>query len=95
MADIIRLSATDDATSKSHGTGTTTTPETQPMNDPVLDTPVDARLAFLTCAAARLALVEAGEMDLDTAVADLVPPCACVRDVVDRWEMQYPPRRRK
>jgi CubicO group peptidase (beta-lactamase class C family) len=62
------------------------------MNDPVL---VDARLVFLARAATRLTLVEAGVLDLDTAVADLIPPCACVRDVVERWERQYPPRRRK
>jgi hypothetical protein len=58
-----------------------------------VDIPIDARLVFLTRAAARLTLVEAGMLDLDTAVADLIPPCACARDVVERWERQYPPRR--
>ena len=53
----------------------------------------DPRLVFLHRAAARLVLVRAGEMDLDAAVADLIPPCACARDVVERWERQYPPRR--
>jgi hypothetical protein len=64
------------------------------MNAPVTITvSVDPRLVFLHRAAARLILVEAGEMDLDAAVADLIPPCACARDVIDRWERQYPPRR--
>ena len=58
-----------------------------------IDNPADPRLSFLDRAAARLVLVRAGEMDLDAAVADLIPPCACARDVVDRWERQYPPRR--
>ena len=63
------------------------------MNAPVLvTTSIDPRLSFLHRAAARLILVEAGEMDLDTAVADLLPICACARDVVERWERQYPPR---
>ena len=53
----------------------------------------DPRLVFLHRAAARLVLVRAGEMDLDDAVADLLPICACARDVVERWERQYPPRR--
>jgi hypothetical protein len=56
---------------------------------------VDLRLVFLARAYARLLLVEAGEMDLDTAVADLVPPCACAREITDRWERQYPPRRQR
>ena len=72
------------------------------MNAPVLvttstvvevDPPADPRLSFLHRAAGRRVLVETGEMDLDTAVADLIPPCACARDVVERWERQYPPRR--
>ena len=64
------------------------------MNAPVLvTTSIDPRLSFLHRAAARLILVEAGEMDLDTAVADLLPICACARDVVDRWETQYRPPR--
>jgi hypothetical protein len=58
-----------------------------------IDNPVDPRLVFLTRAAARLTLVEAGEMDLDTAVADLIPPCACARETVAMWELKYPPRR--
>jgi hypothetical protein len=54
---------------------------------------VDPRLAFLARASARLILVEVGEMDLDTAFAELVPafreitaPCTCDREMLARWE---------
>jgi hypothetical protein len=54
---------------------------------------VDPRLAFLARASARLILVEVGEMDLDTAFAELVPafreitaPCTCDREMLLRWE---------
>jgi hypothetical protein len=54
---------------------------------------VDPRLAFLARASARLVLVECGEMDLETAFADLVPtfreitaPCTCDREMLARWE---------
>jgi hypothetical protein len=59
----------------------------------------DPRLVFLHRAHARLLLVEAGELDIDDAVADLADafhrlvPCACVREIVDRWEREYPPRK--
>jgi hypothetical protein len=54
---------------------------------------VDPRLSFLARASAKLILVEAGEMDLATAFAELVPvfreitaPCACDREMLRRWE---------
>jgi hypothetical protein len=54
---------------------------------------IDPRLAFLACASARLNLVEIGEMELDTAFAELVPafreitaPCTCDREMLARWE---------
>jgi hypothetical protein len=62
---------------------------------------VDPRLVFLQRAAARLLLVEAGEIDIDDAITDLADafhwlvPCTCVREVLDRWERQYPPRKRR
>jgi hypothetical protein len=62
---------------------------------------VDPGLAFLHRAHARLLLAEAGELDLDDAIAGLADafhwlvPCACVREIVDRWERQYPPRKRR
>jgi hypothetical protein len=62
---------------------------------------VDKREVFLVRAAVRWELVEAGEMELDEAIVGLVPafeeligPRACVRDVVDRWERDFPPRNR-
>ena len=50
---------------------------------------------------ARLLLVEAGEIDIDDAITDLADafhwlvPCACVREIMDRWERDYPPRKRR
>ena len=44
-------------------------------------------------------LVEAGEMDIETAIIELVEPfeqlvgphlCDCARDIVARWERDYP-----
>jgi hypothetical protein len=65
---------------------------------------VDARLVFLQRAATRFILVEAGEMNLEEAISDLVEqfdqivgptPCACVQDMIDRWGRDYPPKRRR
>ena len=64
-------------------------------------TQIDRRLAFLACASARFALVEAGEMTLDEAidgnfverfraVAEIV--CACERQMIEAWERDYPHR---
>ena len=57
-------------------------------------------LLFLQRASARLILVEAGELEVDEAVAGLVPafealvgPCACSREIVDYWEREFPPRK--
>jgi hypothetical protein len=66
----------------------------------------DPRLAFLHRAHATLVLVDAGELDVDTAIGGLIEPfeelvgpllCACSREIVERWERDYPrqrPRRR-
>jgi hypothetical protein len=63
----------------------------------------DPGLVFLECAAARLLLVYAGEMEIEEAIAGLVEPfeqllgpllCDCSRDIVDRWERNYPPPKR-
>jgi hypothetical protein len=58
----------------------------------------DPRLVFLHRAHARLILVEAGAMDIADAFAELIEPllCGCSRDIVERWERDYPrhkPRR--
>jgi hypothetical protein len=60
----------------------------------------DPRLVFLERASARLFLVEAGEMTLDEAFEGLVASlqCSCSRELVQRWEQNYPPsaiKRRK
>jgi hypothetical protein len=61
---------------------------------------LDPGLVFLERAAARLVLVEAGEMDIETAIIELIEPfeqligpllCDCSRDIVARWERDYPP----
>ena len=56
---------------------------------------VDPRLAFLARAAARLALVEAGEMDLDEAYKGLIKSvCDCRRwPLAEKWERTHPPRK--
>ena len=58
---------------------------------------VDLRLVFLERASARLALVKIGDMDLGEAFDGLVRAlsCSCVRDVVERWERDYPPLNRR
>jgi hypothetical protein len=59
------------------------------MNAPLLlDQRIDPRLAFLARAAARFQLVEAGELDLETAFNGLVAglSCLCDRDRIARWE---------
>jgi hypothetical protein len=60
---------------------------------------IDLRLALLARAAARLILVEAGVMTLDdafdgiaVAFRELVAPCVCDRETLERWERDYPPR---
>jgi hypothetical protein len=69
------------------------------MNAPLLlDRRVDPRLAFLARAAARFQLVEAGELDLETAFNGLVAglSCPCDRDRIARWEQQdRRPRRQR
>jgi hypothetical protein len=54
---------------------------------------LDFRLALLQRAAARLYRVEAGEMSVDGAFDDLVSclQCSCSREMVERWERDYPP----
>jgi hypothetical protein len=69
------------------------------MNAPFLiDQRVDPRLAFLARAAACFQLVEAGELDLETAFNGLVAglSCPCDRDRIARWEQQdRRPRRQR
>ena len=69
-----------------------------------IDTTAEPRLVFLRRAHARLILVEAGAMDIDDAIAGLIEPlerlvgpplCECSRDIVERWERDYPPIRRQ
>ena len=57
------------------------------------DEPVDPRLVFLARASARLALVEAGEMDLDEAFDELAEfICDCRRwPLAEQWERTHPP----
>jgi hypothetical protein len=64
----------------------------------------DPGLVFLERAAARLVLVEAGEMEIKEAISGLVEPfeelvgpllCDCSRDIVKRWERKYRPTRRR
>jgi hypothetical protein len=58
-------------------------------------------IIFLERASARLILVRAGEMDPHDAVAGLADafhwlvPCACTREIMDRWERAHPPRKRR
>jgi hypothetical protein len=60
----------------------------------------DPRLTFLARASARLILVEAGEMDIAEAFDGLIKafeaiaPCQCDRELLDRWERNYPPQKR-
>jgi hypothetical protein len=63
-------------------------------------TRLDPRLVFLARAGARHILVAGGELNLDEAIAGLIAqfdeivgptPCACVRDMVERWERTHPP----
>jgi hypothetical protein len=55
---------------------------------------VDARLAFLHRAHARLMLFEAGAMDLAEAFDGPVSSlsCTCTRAMVEQWERDYPHR---
>jgi hypothetical protein len=57
---------------------------------------IDSRLAFLARCAARLTLIEAGEIDLDEALDGLSPCESCrrlewVEALVARWERTHPP----
>jgi hypothetical protein len=52
----------------------------------------DPRLAFLERASARLILVEAGEMEIEDAFSGLVDQCACDREMIARWDRDYPPQ---
>jgi len=56
----------------------------------------DARLTFLHRAHARLMLFEAGEMDLAEAYDGLVCDihCQCDREMVKRWERDFPHQRK-
>jgi hypothetical protein len=53
---------------------------------------LDSRLAFLERASARLILVEAGEMEIEDAFSGLVDQCACDREMIARWDRDYPPQ---
>jgi hypothetical protein len=76
------------------------------MNAPVKITATcpDPGLTFLQRASARLLLVEAGEIGIDAAIDGLIEPfedlfgarlCDCAIDIVEQWERNYPPTRRK
>jgi hypothetical protein len=54
----------------------------------------DPRLSFLYRAHARLILVEEGVMSIGEVFDDLVGclQCACSRELLERWERNYPPR---
>jgi hypothetical protein len=64
----------------------------------------DPRRIFLERAAARLMLVKAGEMVIETAIGGLVEAfeqlvaphlCDCARETIARWERDYPPVKNK
>jgi hypothetical protein len=64
----------------------------------------DPGLVFLQHAAARLMLVEAGEMEIEEALVGLIEPfeelvgpllCDCSHEIIERWERNYPPIQRK
>jgi hypothetical protein len=65
--------------------------------------PPDPQLVFLHRAAARLKLVDAGDMDLDEAIGGLVEAfeqligqrmlCHCEREIAERLERTSSPRR--
>jgi hypothetical protein len=50
----------------------------------------DPRLAFLARASARLTLIEACEMEIGEALDGLVDQCACDREMIARWDRDYP-----
>jgi hypothetical protein len=67
------------------------------MNAPCfVEERVDPRLAFLARAAARFELVQVGVMDIDEAFEGLIVSlqCACSREMLARWERDFPPKRR-
>jgi hypothetical protein len=61
---------------------------------------VDPRLVLLARASAWLALVEHEAATLDAAIEALTPgfyaittsPCACDREMLERWKRDFPPR---
>jgi hypothetical protein len=64
--------------------------------------PLDSRLIFLERAAARLILVNAGEMDLGEAITgltthfeEIVGLCSHADNIVAKWERNYPPVSRR
>jgi hypothetical protein len=68
------------------------------------DVTADPGLAFLQRAAARLVLVDAGEMEIEEALVGLIEPfedlvgpllCDCSHEIIDRWEKNFPPTQRK
>jgi hypothetical protein len=65
-------------------------------------TEIDPGLVFLQRAAARLMLVETGEIEIGEAIVGLIEPfeelfdarlCDCVMDIVKDWERRYPRRK--
>jgi hypothetical protein len=61
------------------------------------DIHVDPRLVFLARASARLALVEAGKMDIATAYDELIASvCDCQRwPLAEQWERTHLPCRKR
>jgi hypothetical protein len=61
---------------------------------------IDPRLVFLERASARLALIEAGVMNLDDAVAGLMPAileltdCRCYREIIESFDRYRPKHKR-
>jgi len=62
-----------------------------------VSTQIDPRLLFLERASVRLYLVEADEMSLEEAFEGLLDSlqCTCSREMVVRWERDYPPASRR
>jgi hypothetical protein len=56
----------------------------------------DPRLAFLARAAARFGLVEGSATEIGEAFDGLIAclQCSCSREMIERWERDYPPARR-
>ena len=62
---------------------------------------IDPRLVFLERAAARVALIEAGLMNLDEAFDGLMPAilnladCRCYREILESLDRHQPPRKQR